>query len=244
MIGSRGMLYQTFNPRNVGGLVLWLDATDPAANGVQPANNAAIASWVDKSTAANTVSQGTGANQPTYKTNIINSKPVVRFNGSTTSLVKTTVTSLGSTATVFVVGTINDNGFSAGTFLEYSNAGTVNTGCLVLYESALLKWRVVVATVIADATYSTSLPYSAVTTAYNNGSNSFLLVNGTQQATAVTGNMDATSRLTLGSLVSGIAGYFLNGDIAEVIVYNSSISSAERTLVSRYLGNKWGFTVA
>jgi hypothetical protein len=237
---------QYFNPRQIGGLRLWLDATDPAANGTQPANNSAVSTWVDKSTGGNNVTQGTGANQPTYKTVILNSKPVVRFNGSTTLLQKASGTDLGDQITVFVVGTTNGNSIHRGTFFDYTDGAATNTGTNIVQTDAThLTYRTFDGA-LKDATWTGfTEPFTGVIYGYNDGSNNFIYINGTQQGTAVCGNISGNpTYYTIGSLLNGVGGWYLDGDVAEVLVYNSALSSAKRTLINRYLGNKWGISVA
>lgn len=62
--------------------LLWLDATDPAGNGILPTTGSSLASWVDKSGNGNTFTQGTGALQPIFNTNVQNGLPAVAWNGS------------------------------------------------------------------------------------------------------------------------------------------------------------------
>jgi hypothetical protein len=40
-----------------------------------------------------------------------------------------------------------------------------------------------------------------------------------------------------------LTGQFLNGDIAEIIVYQRAISVEERNSVERYLSVKWGIAI-
>lgn len=45
------------------------------------ADAAAVASWADNVAGGTALTQATGAKQPTYRTNVVNAKPVVRFDG-------------------------------------------------------------------------------------------------------------------------------------------------------------------
>src|SRR5574343_1369214 len=67
-----------FSPSDVPGLFQWLVAAD--ITGLNDGD--AVATWEDSSGNNRDASQATGANRPTYKTNIVNSLPVVRFDGS------------------------------------------------------------------------------------------------------------------------------------------------------------------
>ena len=70
-------------PTDIAGLQAWFKAdagTSTTTDGV------GISQWDDQSGNANHATQATGANQPLYKVGILNSLPVVRFDGSNDSL--------------------------------------------------------------------------------------------------------------------------------------------------------------
>lgn len=56
------------------------------ARAITASDNDALATWEDVSTNNRDLTQGTGANQPLYKTNIDGSEPAVRFDGSDDAL--------------------------------------------------------------------------------------------------------------------------------------------------------------
>jgi hypothetical protein len=237
---------QYFNPRNIGGLYAWYDATDPAGNGTQPADNSSVSSWSDKSGTSKTITQGSGANQPTYKRNILNGLPVVRFNGSSTQLLNSSVASLTSNCSIFFAGTINSNSPFGGTIIEISN-GAVNTGTLLFIDGdplTTMYFRVVNGVTLYTCNYSISLPVNTVIEGSNNNSNVFIYSNNTQQDSQAGAAINTTSYLTVGALSGRIAGYFLNADVGEIIVYKSLLPTGQRNSVARYLGNKWGISVA
>ena len=60
---------QYFNPKQIGGSVLWLDGADPAGTGTAPANGSTLTTWVDKSGAGRTLIVGSGTT--TYANNAI-----------------------------------------------------------------------------------------------------------------------------------------------------------------------------
>ncbi|MCA1590977.1 MAG: hypothetical protein LC734_11470, partial [Acidobacteria bacterium] len=67
-----------FSPASISGLQLWLKAD--ALAGL--ADGTAVSSWTDSSGNGRAAAQASGTLQPLYKTAIVNSLPVVRFDGS------------------------------------------------------------------------------------------------------------------------------------------------------------------
>src|SRR3990167_3932393 len=65
-------------PDSISGLQLWLKAD--AITGLNDGDS--VTTWTDSSGNSNDATQSTAANKPIYKTSIINSKPVLRFDGS------------------------------------------------------------------------------------------------------------------------------------------------------------------
>lgn len=64
-------------PDTIADLEVWLDAGSLALSDNDP-----VSTWADRSGNGNDATQGTGANQPTYKTNILNGRPIVRFDAT------------------------------------------------------------------------------------------------------------------------------------------------------------------
>ena len=75
------------DPRVLPGVFAWYSAD--YANGfgqALPANGAAMAQWNDLTPNGRHLVQGTGANQPTFQTNVLAGSPVVRFNDATDTM--------------------------------------------------------------------------------------------------------------------------------------------------------------
>lgn len=69
-----------------------------------------VSTWTDSSAAGNDISQATGSKQPVYKTSIIGSNPVVRFQGNRTANLNCSIASSWSGfngVTIFVVAQYN-----------------------------------------------------------------------------------------------------------------------------------------
>jgi hypothetical protein len=65
--------------------------------------------------------------------------------------------------------------------------------------------------------------------------------NAPQGSPQTVSTANSTNDLTIGRLPSG-ANDFLNGDIAELIIYNAALSDTDREAVETYLLAKWGIT--
>ncbi|MBU6221748.1 MAG: fibronectin type III domain-containing protein [Planctomycetes bacterium] len=74
----------------------------------------------------------------------------------------------------------------------------------------------------------------------NGGSAVSVDTSGTNAGTALP-TANATQDLRIGA-TSGTATWFLAGDIAEIIMYDSALSDANRALVESYLTSKWGLS--
>ena len=78
--------YRSFEPTEISGLKLWLDAGD-----LTGADGSSVSAWLDKSGNEAHFSQATALNQPTLQTNELNSKNIVRFDGTNDYLSSTNV---------------------------------------------------------------------------------------------------------------------------------------------------------
>jgi hypothetical protein len=232
LLGSSGAAF--VDPTSIGGLKLWLKADALAL-----ADGTAVSSWTDSSGLGNNATQGTGANQPIFKTSILNSLPIIRFDGTNSFL--THALSVSADCTIFLVmkRTGGPNTYqvpfvaippstsyhpivvahgTAGTDLW----GTNNGASTEVYGSAATTFKVF-----------TMRLASNVVSLFGNGATENA---GTSLVGYYSG--DATDRRFVGS-TSGAANRF-GGDIAEIIVYDSALSTTNQQNVERYLGQRWG----
>ncbi|MDB5185269.1 MAG: hypothetical protein JWN38_1077 [Candidatus Saccharibacteria bacterium] len=212
-----------FTPATLSGLVAWYDASQ--ITGL--ADGDAVAQWNDLSGNGNHAVQATGANKPTYKTNIQNGKPVVRFNGTTTVLARTLGVALTAPYTIVVVGRASQ-GVSA-------NECFVSGG-----NSTFLSGR----TTGRYAIQSGSPGFAQQSNNLVTKTNAFVLVIGTFSTTPIVrvsgidgavgswASVANMSNIYLGAVTNAD---YLNGDLAEVIVYNRVLTSGEVTQLETYL---------
>lgn len=233
-----------FSPSQISGLVSWHDASDAAtlfedsAGAVPAADNAdVVGMWRDKSGNGYHVTQATTADKPTLRTNVQNGKSVVRGDGSTDFMQNTSYADFGNNYTIFAVARYAVSADILQGMWEITN-GAVNTG-FSMYHEAAANWRggngaqSVVDGDLRDGNFR-------IHEGLGRGSGSTLeyFLNGASQGTTAQ-SANANTLNTLGLFRINAANWFLVGDIAELIIYNRSLSADERTRVRSYLNTKW-----
>ena len=231
---------QDFSPTDIAGISLWLDASQI----VGLADSNSIQAWMDMSGQGNDVSQTTGADQPTYQTNELNGLPVVRFDGINDTLTRATISTSGNTTIFLVLVTATLGSDSRLIFSSLSSSNVQgefafhtrvdNTVFWSRRETASSAVRDVTSQVLSD---TTAYLFSTV---FNSGAY-FLSVNGTENTTDTPNNF-GTGDATAWKVGSG-DGTFWNGDMAEIIVYDSALSTGNRQSVESYLATKYNITL-
>jgi len=205
-------------------LILWLKADN-----VEIIDDK-VATWYDESSNEYNLIQSNVSNRPTIVYNSINALPVVRFDGINDYFRKEFSSTYSQPNTIFIVLKLNSDGnqyFYDG--FSSLNAFQYWTGSIRLIAGG------------GFISYSEPSPLNlAVYSSIINGSNSKIYKNSIQKIAGTLGANTVTG-ITLGSYF-GLAGY-LNGDIAEIIYYNSLLSDSERLNVETYLMNKYSATI-
>ncbi len=205
-----GQAKKIADPKEVGGLVLWLDAAD--ANSITKDASNKVSKWNDKSGKNLNAEQSDASAQPIYKATAVNQLPGIVFNGTTTVM---NIGTFGQKMfTAFVVGQrsqINENPF------ERTDMGN-NRGFVVGDQTETYnyfpEYRV---NGVAAKAPSDWLNNIAVVTG----------VNGTQTP--------ADFKVGFGS-----PGYApLNGPLAEILIYERKLTADEVNAVEQYLTDKW-----
>lgn len=216
------------------GLRLWLDGSTLLGS-----NDSAVSSWLDQSGNGYHATQDTTINQPLLKTDRLNGKQTVYFDGSNDFL-SGSLGGITSEMTVFSVNKI-DWGVNL-TFLDFSDNSSTNRTGIFYTESGELKFRP-----NGNEDQKASFSFSDTSnfhlfTATHSAASRSVFFNGLLRNT---NNSAATfhqpNNYRLGSLIGG--GYHYRGDIAEVLVYNKILSAQETQQVNCYLGEKYNLAV-
>jgi hypothetical protein len=225
--------------------------TEPITDGT------AVRLWADASGNGYNATQSTTAARPTYVANGLNGLPVVRFDGTDDRMATTQAGIInGSNATVFVIFNTNkttpsdDIVFSA----PAANPSAGGRGFDFRINPTTLALAINAAGTATSATKTITVNDSVfrMITGFFDASlaslEQKLFINGKIEAetTNAGASLTAASPFTLGAFTSAGSsfGSFLQGDIAEIIVYNRAVNTSELSLVHKYLSRKWGITLA
>jgi hypothetical protein len=227
------------SPTDISGCVLWLDGADSSSTGMT-LNGSLVETWKDKSGSGNNVT-ASGGLRPTLTSNALNGRSVLTFGGSQ-GLTGSLATSISTNAySVFVVcrisGAITNgrllstagagNDFAAGSVIPcVSNGGTLSA-----YAGTQ-------GTIPSGVTGFASYGVFAGVLSSNLVTNS---AGGMSAASAAATLSTAVTRLGVGVAAQGGTG--LNTcDIAEIILYPTALSTADRARVEAYLAQRWGIS--
>lgn len=207
-------------------LALWLDAADA---GTITLNGSTVSQWSDKSGNARHATQGTAANQPTYTASGLNGKPVLTFDGARWF---NAITASLPNFSAMMVETATQNssivyypiGFS-GLATGLSVGGTFNSQRFSFF----------------DGTTALVTPQSSVLNAptilFGGSDNAGrqISINGNAPTTDTT--TQSVSQITIGR--RGDAQWPFFGTIAEIVLTNNLLSTANRQRLEGYLAWKW-----
>ncbi len=251
--------YCNTNPITIrsSNLQLWLDANDPSGNGTQPAHNSVLATWVDKSgNGRNGTSQNNAAR---FVTNVPNStKGWVYYNANDYHNVN--LSFLANTSyTIIALYLPLSNINAQGTVVTTSVASVPCTGNRIMELLQRTSFTYYTFMGLQNCNDSSALAFhwansthsifpTLWTARYNSSSSNtgyfgleMHLLGGTDISFS---NIHRTTASALSSPGSsgGIGGGFvslLQGYIAEVIIYNTAIPSADLRSIEGYLIRKW-----
>jgi len=239
-MSPRAPIAANFNPKNATGLSLWLDATDNSTLTLSGSN---VNQWRDKSGNGN---NATGISSPIVSKNSINGLQSIYTNNGPYFTGPMPIT--GTTLTCFAVATTlvalpkvaNDQrlvSLENGPNVDYGR----EDGVIALFNqsgtSSITTWRVA-GSPVASATISTGVPFMAVS--QYDGSTGYLWENGSPGSPPSNSSSGtfAITKYGIGNQPNNSGEYWI-GNIGEVIIYNTSLSTSDRQKVEGYLAWKW-----
>jgi hypothetical protein len=226
-----------FNPRSLSP-ALWVNDTgsDPSV-------------WTDISGNGRNAVQATGANQPSIVTNVINGRQVRRFDGTTTRLIPPDFNLDNSTIFSVVIPNSPTPSTAGAIFAIGANTGySRDILCFISNASFITYFNISRSdgTTFPTSSISTTNLTAQITTGKFTGTNLVTYVNnGTRNNVATTISGSTQNKPAIGvNPENGTFQYYYRGDIAELIVYPSSLSDANCLRVEKYLSNKYNIAIA
>lgn len=231
-------------PSDIASLQQWFKAD--AITGLSDGDP--VATWEDSSTNNRDATQSTAGNRPLYKTGIVNSLPVVRFDGSNDYLITSGVAGFLSglsAAEVFLVVKVNaDPAAADGSAGLWAMTGSADNTAFPYTDGNVYDGF---GSSVRKSTGNPTLSLASTFRLYNVVSISgewTSYVDGTQHFTTGTNTVSfgagdgyLGTSVALGSIV-------LAGDIAEFFLFNAKLSTADRQAMNAYIATKYGLTIA
>jgi hypothetical protein len=208
------------------GLQLWLDATDPLANGTLLKNGTPVPTWYDKSGNLNNATNGVS---PFYANNSL------VFDGS--SFLDTTLTARPVYETIFVVflmaAPLSGSFNMVGTNSQAGRALSINNNNLGYNVSGISSYSNTIGGIVRGVT---TLVSGTILGGPDNGIGTTYINGGTyiSQSQVFTTYGEGITRIG-----GGNGSNFFNGTISEILIYNRALSSSERQKIEGYLAWKW-----
>jgi hypothetical protein len=234
-----------FQPNDIDGCALWLDAADQSSLVLSGSN---VTQWTDKS--GNGINMTGASLQPTFLTNAFNGKPTVSFaavQGSSYQVLSNSSTNLYNSVSdisvfmaIYIPGTTPRNPSPISLFGKvtiYIRGGGL--GGETLYPWSFNNNGSYVFSlnnfVSANNYYICCFQFNTNQTFFMNGDT------GTGGPTAFTFGSSTGIPTYIG--YSGYnANDGFNGYISEIITYNTAVTTTQRRTIEGYLAHKWGLT--
>lgn len=224
-------------PTNVPGCVLWLDAADTGTY-----DGSLVAQWRDKSGFGHHMTQGDAAKQPAVLPSALNGRNVLTFDGGDW-LVGTPVLAQGSANFSFfgVWRRATTDGGSGILFEQYGPSKARGTRCSIMAGNGG------VFGFTGEGVDMRIVPYAANTWKLSGFEYDGRDTNNTVfwDAAGVYGGRLDNVALQIGATAIKIgasinADECLNGELAEIVVYERELTDTQRNAVLFYLQDKWG----
>lgn len=238
-------------PDQITGLQLWLDMNDlNAAN----AQGAAIETLVDKSGKGNDFTQATVSLRGLLKKKVKNGHSTLRFDGvddfyDSGTKAPWKFLNDGSDWTVITVLAASAAGIT-GFFFDSGGSDIAKTGfrMIITGDESSLRVNNGSASVLTPSTNVFVTEEFAVVVFRNDvdvgGPDVTVFLDGTQVSSdeklTAYNNANPTDNMIMGRNVAGAV--FFSGDIAEIIMYDSVLSTADRESIESYLASKFNIT--
>lgn len=251
LIFTISSLGQTIGPGGIGlsnELSIWLDASTISAS-----NGSTVSNWSDISGNNNHFLQTSASLKPSFvESSSINSKPAVLFSND--NLFSSSISSLNtSNISWFIVSKTSATGLQVLFRSNYSSgAGSSSQSAqlLGLYSSSsggVIQYVRASNGVLKGNTSSFSTNSNIISSIWGN-SQLLSYKNNSFENSIATGNVSPAGHnlICIGANSSDPSINYLSfsGEIAEIIIYNTSLNNAQRIILNNYLSSKYNISIS
>jgi hypothetical protein len=231
-------IMRAFQPMDVSGASLWLDAADPSTLSFSGPN---VTQWRDKSGTGNHYATGgaiTYSNQALVfpgNATMSNTNPINFSAGTTPSM------------TTFVVVSTPDGSAERGIF-QYGQISCSKTGyAIYVYTPSEVHCTLYCGDLMVRNAITTNTPTMVADVVTYSGTPGSLSragwINGAAMTTTNVTTTGVNLNLASSSVIGNVAGGFWNGTMNEILYFNRALSTAERQEIEGYLATKWNLPV-
>lgn len=229
----------SFSPSNLSNGLMWLDASDASTI---TDSGGSVSQWDDKFGNGNNATQGTGSLQPITGTRTLNGLNVIDFAGNDRFNLNHDLFDLPST--IFIVAKSDSSTLSLQTLLSRRDGSTSSGTFLIRYNvnsnsEISLFTKTGTGSAVSSINPTITIPL-LITTKCSIPGELHIEAGGVSNTTLVpsdTYDNDNSGGSYIGSTLSS---QYLNGYIAEIIIYGRLLDASETTKVQNYLNTKWG----
>ena len=244
-------LTQSSPVNGIKNLVAWYETTSQASFDSSIDNGVAISSWYDISPSVDksNATQATPANRPVYTENDINSLPTLKFTATSQQFLNLpdgTVPYNNSPYTVFIVAKAGEK-CSGTVTCGLIGSGTVsnnkqNSFRYITGGQGFANFWSGPTNATTSVSLSTYSPH--IVTFYYNQKERRIIFNGLRQTLGGTlsiNNAATQSSNTIGNIQDA---EYLDGSIAEIIIFNRALMAEEIDSIESYLSKIWGIKIS
>jgi Ca2+-binding RTX toxin-like protein len=234
-------------------LKLWLDGNDLDGDGTAEGlsegglTGSAVGTWEDKSGNNNDASQGTAGNKPTITT--VNGKNTLSFDGTNDFLSNATMSSFAE-FNIFVVLKNTDTTFTDGNSNYAISKGSIGSPPWNDFHLAVTTASEYRLNQVSNGNISTNVTaasnpnmFELVSGHYNNTAQTIdLWRDGTlRDNDTVTGSLkNSNNNFYIGDWNGSSGAHFWKGNISEIVIYSTSLTTSDQEIINFYLASKWG----
>ncbi len=231
------------SPAGIAGCALWLDAADPTGTGLAPTNGQPVPVWTDLSGLAH---HATATGTPVVAAGALNGRPAIRLTGGSffsagavelhSNIDGLTLFAVCRDADGILEAIVSKNHWSANRrewvlhgadFQVQERADLYDPACRIDFTSTA-----------AAVVYAGRWVPAQVTDLFRDGARLGAA------ALAATNLDDTASALLVGAANNADATRFLDGSVAEVLIFDRGLDSNDLARVGGYLADKYGLATA